>query len=208
MARKKKAGCGPSMESGVGFCVVPATKKALEKTIEEVRTEKRYATTELISLSPQQFAGKAAAEKYLLENAEKWSDRYCPYVSIRNTDELKLPKIEDLRKKIVSEKLSLEKLKARTDAATFKSKLAGCPECESKVNRKYIKDSRCPVCGSSLRAPSAEKSIAKKEAGITKLDVKLRSECIKHASEAPLRYLVAVPADAVKGDKNDRKSRR
>ena len=41
---------------------------------------------------------------------------------------------------------------------------------------------------------SSDINIRRKEENIRKLKVKLSVECSKHADEAPLRYLVAVPA--------------
>ena len=177
------------------YRVVPANKKALGKVISSVREKPEFAKAELVSISPQQFAGAAAGKKYLEENCDKWEDKCCPYVSVRNTDELKTPKIEELRSRITSEEMALSALKSKTDPAFFKSRLAGCTSCESKVNRKYIKDSKCPVCGADMRSPSAAESIKRKEESIQKLKIRLSGECAKHAGEAPLRYLVAVPAD-------------
>lgn len=198
MAKRKK-GAGPSLDKGVAFTVIPATKKALTSITEEVRAIPEFKETEFVSVSPQQFAGSEKGESFLLEISEKWEDSYCPYVTIRDISILKTAKAVKLREKISSEEMSLESIKKRTDAGSFKSKLAGCASCESKVNRKYIKDSICPVCGVDMRAPSAAASIEKKEENLRRLRIKLSVELADHAGEAPLRYLVAVPkAAAVK----------
>ena len=34
----------------------------------------------------------------------------------------------------------------------FKAKLVACPNCESKVNKKFVKYDRCPVCNNDLRS--------------------------------------------------------
>jgi len=34
----------------------------------------------------------------------------------------------------------------------FKAKLVACPNCESKINKKFVKYDRCPVCNNDLRS--------------------------------------------------------
>ena len=192
MAKRKSA--GPKIEAGIKFEIVPANRKALSKIGEA------HPGIEFVSFSPQQFAGRAIAQEHLIENADKWSGKYAPFVMIRDTASLKLPKIKDLRERIALEEKALDDFMKKTDAGSFKSKLAACSKCDSRVNRKYIKGSRCPVCGENMRSKTANKTILVKEEKIRSLKARHSDECLKHVQEAPLKYLVAVPAE-LKGEK-------
>lgn len=45
-------------------------------------------------------------------------------------------------------------LKSKLHFADLKSQTISCKNCESKLNKKYLKDNKCPVCGKDLRPKS------------------------------------------------------
>lgn len=190
--KKGNVVCGPSIDIGVEYVVVPANRKAIDRLIATLDIAPVPAES-VKMLSPEQFIGKAAGERYLSDNSAKWSGKFCPFVTIRDIDALATPKVKELKKKIKAEEKSLADTLARTDVGNFKARLVTCEQCESKINREYIKESMCPVCGHDMRSKTALQSVESKNNRIKRYRDKLTMECIKHADEAPLRYLVVVP---------------
>ena len=199
MGRKKAKTLGPDIQDGVRYEVIPANKRALSK-LQGSLSEKTNLVKTMKMLSPEQFTGRADGERYLRRNADKWSGEFCPFVVIRDIDSLSSPKIKDLRKKIEDKEKGLADTISKTDVSCFKAKLVTCEKCESRINRNYIRDSLCPVCSNDMRSKSANQSIASKRAKIQRYKDRLYEECVKNASDAPLKYLVVVPEIGVEND--------
>lgn len=50
-----------------------------------------------------------------------------------------------------------------------KSKTVACSHCESRVNVKYVRFNKCPVCGTDLRSESVKERIENKRIKVNKL---------------------------------------
>ena len=193
MSRKKtKVSYGPDIKDGVIYKVIPANRSALNRVKASLGDKERLMES-VIMLSPEQFKSKEEGVKYLIDNAEKWSGKFCPFVVIRDIDNISTTKATILLEKIKAEERALAETVDKTDVSNFKARLITCETCESKINRTYIKGSICPVCGNDMRSKTAIKTIENKRARIQRYKDKLYDEWKKHAAEAPLRYLVAVP---------------
>ena len=194
MPRKRKTvTAGPSVKTGIDFAVVPANKKALSKLQAESTHSKLLETISLIS--PVHFAGVEEGKTFLLENSDKWDGKYAPFVTIRDIESVKTQKAKDLKKRLKAEEAGLAEAVKKSDVSLFKAKLITCSRCESKVNKSYIKDSVCPVCGKDLRSKSTLSSLKAKEKKVETIRKRLADEQKAHAEEAPLRYLVVVPIE-------------
>ena len=176
MAKSRSKITGPVIDDGIEFAVIPCNKKALEKLRDFHGGDAGLLNTMRL-ISPIQFAGKRAGELCIKDAASSWSGKYCPYVTIRDTDSLNTPKAKELRAKIRREEEALAALLEKTDVTSQKAKLIGCMKCDSKVNKQFIKDSVCPVCGNGLRSKSANASIFSKEQKIASLKRKYGEDC-------------------------------
>lgn len=194
MAAKKKKEYGPMISEGIKVIVSPPRKSSLNKLKEEFKGDARKVETFLM-ISPLDFKGRDKGEEFLMERAAAWEGRCVPFVTIRDIDSLKTEKILALKKKLSDEEASLEETVKKTDVSSFKAKLVTCPECESKVNKNYVKNSLCPVCGKDLRSKTTVKTIEGKKAKIKRAKTLLRNELVKNADKAPLKYLVVMPKE-------------
>ena len=103
------------------------------------------------------FASLEAAKDYLC--GIDWSGKYTPVVAFRDTESVvrkmdikPSKKLENLQARYVKECDKRMVLKNKTDCRNFKAKLITCPGCESKINKKYIKNCKCPLCDEDLRS--------------------------------------------------------
>lgn len=193
MPRKKKT-YGPSLEGGIEYAVIPATKKALLNLRESFSGNPKLIE-KMTMISPVDFIGEKRGREFIEERASSWENTYVPYVIIRDLSALKTPKADALRKKLADEEGSLKEALKKIDVSGFKAKLVTCPECESKVNKNYVKECICPVCAADLRSKSSVQMIERKQAKIKRARMALDTELAKTSSKAPLRYLVAMPKE-------------
>lgn len=196
MPRKKKT-YGPSLDKGVTYKVVPATKAALKKLREEFKGEPRLVEN-MTSISAVSHVGKKEGIEAIESKAASWENTYCPYVTIQDVDALKTQKTDQLKERIKREEAALKKLVASADVTKQKAALITCKNCTSKIARGWIRESVCPVCGFSLISPTAGVRIENKKQAIRNLKAALESEKRKRRDFAPLRYLVAMPKEKEK----------
>ena len=87
--------------------------------------------------------------------------------------------IINLREKIKTKNEEFDKYKEKNSVKNRKSKFIGCPKCESKINKDYIKDynwNRCPLCHEDLSSDTLKKSMINKVNQIYDMQEKLRSQ--------------------------------
>lgn len=101
------------------------------------------------------------AWEYLSDNVRKHEYGYAYF---RDLDTAKLDKdktlqkLEEQFKKAKNRVVELEQ-EACDNIKSAKSKTVGCTGCESKLNRQYVKNAKCPLCGEDLRSDTNKKRI-------------------------------------------------
>ncbi len=100
------------------------------------------------------------AEDYLEKIAEKHF-YYCGAVKYYAYPSLKSSKKDTLMKKKDIYTKKLNDLNQKNHFADLKSKLFTCSNCESKVNKNYIRYNQCPCCGQDLRSKTVLDTIQK-----------------------------------------------
>ena len=120
-----------------------------------------------------------------------WERNYNILIPFKDVDSLKKSKkLQSLEERLNKEKKKLEDYKDKTDCKTSKSKLITCPNCESKINKKYIRNSRCPLCNQDLRSKTTIETIKRYEENIKKLKKEIQLEKEKASDKAKTKYLL------------------
>ena len=80
------------------------------------------------------------------------------------------------------------------DVKNFKASFIGCPKCQSKIAKSYIKNSICPVCFSSFKSTSTIEEEKKMSARIRELQQKYHdlSEANNKKMPAKKMFLVKI----------------
>jgi hypothetical protein len=113
-------------------------------------------------------------------------------------NELVSKKLLTLRERLKDETEAEKKLlsKIRSGIKEAKSKTIGCKNCESQINRKYVKDNlTCPCCNKTLLSPTAQKQVQTKKDKLTLIKKQEKEELNKlkdkNAKLSKTRWLVA-----------------
>ena len=159
--------------------VIKANKRELKKVVGDGDAQ---------MLTAEVFVGKRAAEEFLKDNEARYKGKFVPYVLIRDVDDIKNPKVAELKVKSQEKKDLWEESVEKADIKNFKAKLITCPKCGSKINKDYIVDSVCPVCSSDMRNPNVVKRLEKRKAAYERAVRRYEIEQAKHQKDAPLKY--------------------
>lgn len=132
------------------------------------------------------------------EATQAIEDRYAEWVKNCNvvvafydTDAAKqTKKLENLMTRFKKEEQKLSDYVEKTDCKNFKAKLITCPSCESKINKKYIRRSSCPLCHADLRSKTVIDTTNRYCENIKKLKKEITQEQNKQKDRLPVRYLV------------------
>ena len=91
---------------------------------------------------------------------------------------------------IYHEKNNLEKYIKRTKGCrNHKSKFVGCPKCGSRLNKKFISNDKCPLCGQDISSSTVKKTIKRYKNNIKEMEKELREEKEKLSYKAKTKYL-------------------
>lgn len=134
---------------------------------------------------------KSIDEAYEKANQFDWKRNYnilIPFKDVKNLKESK--KIISLKERLEKELKKLEEYIEKTDCKNFKSKLITCPRCDSKINKDYIHNSRCPLCQEDLRSKTTVDTVKRYNANIKKINKEIRAEQEKNSSKAKTKYLL------------------
>lgn len=136
-----------------------------------------------------------SAREFTREKERGWHDRctaVVPFREIAKSSNTK--KLDSLEERLNKEKEKLNSFIIKEDVKNRKSKLIGCPRCNSKINKDYIRNNSCCVCGNELRSETVLNRIAGYENNIQKLKEEIVKEKEKIASkksnEIDTKYLV------------------
>ena len=81
-----------------------------------------------------------------------------------------------LKNRLKAQKKKLKDYEHVHSCKQFKAKLIGCPNCGSKVNKDFIKNEECPICGTNLQSPTTRKTIEGYKAAIRELEKQIKAE--------------------------------
>ena len=120
---------------------------------------------------------------------EEWGRKYNIMVAFHDNTAVKPnKKMEDIMKRIdetTSKKIEYMK---KNDVSTFKADYIGCPGCGSKINKKYIQYSKCPLCGKDLHSKTTKETLKRYNDKISELKKKMKEESKKR--KLPVHYLI------------------
>ena len=97
-------------------------------------------------------------------------------VKFKDSYDLKNKKIIGLENRIQEIKKTKLEYAKKNFVGNRKSAFIGCPICESKLNRKYLKDNFCPVCGEDLRSNTVRDTLDRYYRRIKELEKQIREE--------------------------------
>ena len=106
------------------------------------------------------------AMHYIEENNEKWDSATAVRFKASGRE---TTASQNARKKhnekVGKARENLGKLKSQieTEIATAKSEFKACRHCKSKVNKKYIRNSACPVCHTDMLSPTQQNRLHRLE---------------------------------------------
>lgn len=107
------------------------------------------------------------------------------FSAVKNTQ-----KIDDLQARIAeNERKRSEYIKAHS-VKSFKSQFIGCQCCGSKLNKDRLRNDRCPLCLTDLRAESTLERIKSFDAKRKDLEAKIAIERQKQKDKAQIVWLV------------------
>lgn len=137
------------------------------------------------------FSSYTAAENYLEKNRNKWGRKTNVAVAFRNTIEAKNTKrMEELKNRQASELVKVDEMTKASYIKNYKSAIISCPKCNSKINKEYIPDFKCPICNVDMRSESTIKRIDVHRKNVEKIQKEIDAEVKKQERKLPVKYLV------------------
>lgn len=135
------------------------------------------------------FGSYEEADEALNRLFSEWSRKYNVAVAYYDETAAKdTKKIQNLKLRLEKEQEKVQLYTEKSDCKNFKAKLITCSSCESKVNKDYIKNSRCPVCHADLRSKTVIDTTKRYKDKIQTLSKELEAEQKKQ--KLPVKYLI------------------
>lgn len=132
-----------------------------------------------------------AAEQVASDSFNVWNRKYNPAFAFYDTSQVKTTKkLQTLETRLIKEKEKLNEYVKKTDCSSFKAELITCPNCKSKINKKYIYNSHCPLCRTDLRSKTVIDTTNRYRENIKALTQQIREEKIKQKKSLPVKYYV------------------
>ena len=112
------------------------------------------------------------------------------YYSTQNKKKTK--KMQDLEQRISATEEKMAKYIAEHSISTFKAEFIGCPECKSKIAKKFIPNTnKCPLCGTDLRSETTIKTLSGYRQKIKELNKLLEAEIKKNQKKGEVYWLIS-----------------
>lgn len=132
-----------------------------------------------------------AAEQAASDSFNVWNRRYNVAFAFYDTSKAKTTKkLQTLEARLIKEKEKLNEYIKKTDCSNFKAELITCPNCKSKINKKYIYNSHCPLCRTDLRSKTVIDITNRYQENIKALTQQIREEKSKQKKSLPVKYYV------------------
>lgn len=144
-------------------------------------------------LTKEPFENEKAAKEYLdsAEMSKYWRNTNVA-VQYYDTVEGKITKkMEDLERRIKETEDKTVKYASEHAVSKFKADFIGCPECKSKIAKRFISSSdRCPLCHADLRSETTIKTMNGYYTKIKQLQKQLAEEKKKTEKKGTICWLV------------------
>lgn len=107
-------------------------------------------------------------------------------------DKKKTKKMQDLERRISETEGKMAKYIAEHSVSTFKAEFIGCPECKSKIAKRFIPSTnKCPLCGADLRSETTIKILNGYKQKIKELNKLLETEIKKNQKKGEVYWLIS-----------------
>lgn len=99
-------------------------------------------------------------------------------------------RMTEIRARIQETRDKMTVYRREHSVTNFKAEFIGCPNCGSKISRKYLRADNCPVCRADMRSETTKKTLAGYEAKIRDLNAQIEQERRKQTSARKVLWLV------------------
>ena len=140
------------------------------------------------------------AKEYISKVDKGWYD--CLAVKYKDFDisSIKAPKkLQELKDRCSRLEKEYREISNIVECKTFKSQLITCKQCNSKLNKDYMRSNKCPLCGNDIRSDTTKKRIKAKYDALLSIrqqieeeNKKLLTKQSKQINNATIRWLVKV----------------
>ena len=135
------------------------------------------------------FATEELARKFIESVDNGWYDDHAVRFYDFSAAE-KTAKIKEYEGK-VAELLRAEKeYRDEHSVRKFQAKFVGCPKCGSKLCKDYIRNEKCPLCGTDLRSKTTLDKIAWYQQKRKEYQDRIEAEKQKQKSKCKIKWLV------------------
>lgn len=130
----------------------------------------------------QPLESRDAAEARIRSLDKGWYDDHAVrYIDHSEAKETK--RMTEIRTRIRETREKANAYSAEHAVTSFKAEYIGCSVCGSKVARKYLRSSVCPVCRADMRSETTKKTLESYETKIRDLNDQLERERRKQAGK-------------------------
>lgn len=140
------------------------------------------------------------AKEYIDKVDKGWYD--CVAVKYKNIDMSSIKptkKLQELQDRYYRLEKEYKEMSSTVECRTFKSQLITCKQCDSKLNKDYMKSNKCPLCGNDIRSDTTKKRIKAKYDNLVDVrkqleleNKKLSTKKVKQVNNANIYWLVKV----------------
>lgn len=137
----------------------------------------------------QPLESRDAAEARIRSLDKGWYDDHAVrYIDHSEAKETK--RMTEIRARIQETRDKMTVYRREHSVTNFKAEFIGCPNCGSKISRKYLRADNCPVCRADMRSETTKKTLAGYEAKIRDLNAQIEQERRKQTSARKVLWLV------------------
>lgn len=101
-------------------------------------------------------------------------------------------KLKGLRARLAAAQTKKDDYERAHSVLSFKAEYVGCPNCASKLRKKFLSGDKCPVCRADMRSETTLNTLKRYSENIRKLNGEIRAEEDKLAAQVKKVQLLAV----------------
>lgn len=129
------------------------------------------------------------AENFIKSHDNGWYDDH----AVRFKDyskAVKTKKIEEYEAKIKELAQAKADYQKAHSIRNFQAKLVGCPKCNSKLNKEYLRGDSCPLCRADLRSKTTLDKLKWFEDKISDYRNRIEAEKKKQKNKVTIKWLI------------------
>lgn len=171
----------------VGYRTYPENvdKRIVYADINEILLEENYVENSNGLTNPirwyediQPLLSYEDAKRFIEEHDKKWYDNLA--VRFKDIDSLKeTKKLKGMKDRYKQIEQDYAKMLNTVECKSFKSQLISCKQCNSKLNKDYMRTNKCPLCGFDIRSDTTKQRILNKEKSLRELKKQIDMEIKK-----------------------------